>query len=71
MTCTHEGFHSGQGRYDRRAGTLRYVMVCDDCLAELAQIRVEPYSPDYRPGASGGGQPASGAGRPSAPNSSS
>ncbi len=70
MTCTHEGFHSGQGRYDRRAGTLRYVMVCDECLAEIAQIRVEPYSPDYRPGG-GPDQRASGAGRPSAPNSAS
>ena len=70
MTCTHEGFHSGQGRYDRRAGALRYVMVCDDCLAEIAQIRVEPYSPEFRP-AGAPDQPASGAGRPSAPKSAS
>ncbi len=47
MTCTHEGYHSGEGRYDRPAGMLRYVMVCDDCHAEVAQIQVEAYSPRY------------------------
>jgi hypothetical protein len=75
MTCTHEGFHSGQGRYDRRAGALRYVMVCDDCLEEIAQICVEAYTPSYQPGGGGAAlepQPvASGAGLPSAPNSAS
>jgi hypothetical protein len=72
MTCTHEGFHSGQGRYDRRAGALRYVMVCDDCKAEIAQICVEAYTPAYRPAAARPeAQPASGAGLPSAVNSAS
>ena len=36
MTCTHEGFHSGEGRYDDTTGTLRYVMVCDDCRTEVS-----------------------------------
>jgi hypothetical protein len=75
MTCTHEGFHSGQGRYDRRAGALRYVMVCDDCLAEIAQICVEAYTPSYRPeGGFAQAEPqpaASGVGLPSAANSAS
>jgi hypothetical protein len=61
MTCTHEGFHSGQGRYDRRAGMLRYVMVCDDCHEEVAQIQVQDYSPAFLPGASAQQQPATGA----------
>jgi hypothetical protein len=72
MACTHEGFHSGQGRYDRRAGALRYVIVCDDCHAEIAQIQAEAYTPAFHPH---GGQPSaqgpSGAGRPSASNSAS
>jgi|tagenome__1003787_1003787.scaffolds.fasta_scaffold16799554_1 hypothetical protein len=49
MTCTHDGFHSGQGRYDHASGTLRYVMVCDACLAEVAQIQVEEYRPAFVP----------------------
>lgn len=49
MTCTHEGFHSGEGRYDHASGTLRYVMVCDDCRTEIAQIQVEDYRPSFRP----------------------
>ena len=51
-------------------------MVCDDCLAEIAQICVEAYTPEFRP--AGGDviraarlQPASGAGVPSASNSAS
>ena len=76
MTCTHEGFHSGQGRYDKQAGALRYVMICDECLAEIAQICVEAYTPEFRPGRgdvirAARLQPASGAGVPSASNSAS
>jgi hypothetical protein len=61
MTCTHEGFHSGEGRYDRRAGTLRYVMVCDDCHEEVAQIQVQEYSPAFLPGARAQQPPGTGA----------
>jgi hypothetical protein len=72
MTCTHDGFHSGEGRYDRGAGTLRYVLVCDDCHAEVAQIQVEAYTPAFRPqGSDAGRHGASGAVRPSAANSAS
>jgi hypothetical protein len=49
MTCTHEGFHSGEGRYDHTTGTLRYVMVCDDCRTEIAQIQVQEYRPSFVP----------------------
>ena len=58
MACTHDGFHSGQGRYAPATGTLRYVMVCDDCQAELAELHAESYRPQYVP--SGAGQASSG-----------
>ena len=47
--CTHEGFHSGQGRYIRETSHLRYVMVCDACLAELREVEVLDYRPAVRP----------------------
>jgi hypothetical protein len=47
--CTHEGFHSGQGRYARETGSLRYVMVCDACRAELREVQVLEYRPAYDP----------------------
>jgi hypothetical protein len=72
MRCSHAGFHSGQGRYDHGAGMLRYVLVCDDCAAEIAQIRVEPYRPSFDPGGNDTvRQGASGGGRSSASNSAS
>lgn len=43
--CTHDGYHSGEGRYAREAGVLRYVVVCDDCRAELREVE----SLEYRP----------------------
>ncbi len=49
MACTHDGFHSGQGRYSHATQTLRYVLVCDDCHQELAQIHAEEYRPNYDP----------------------
>jgi hypothetical protein len=49
MTCTHDGFHSGQGRYDSGAGRLRYVMVCEECGQEVAEVDQEPYRPDFDP----------------------
>ena len=47
--CTHDGFHSGQGRYIRETSSLRYVMVCDACLAELREVEVLEYRPQYNP----------------------
>jgi hypothetical protein len=47
--CDHQGFHSGEGRYDEASRTLRYVLVCDACRAELRIVSVERYSPSYDP----------------------
>jgi hypothetical protein len=47
--CTHEGFHSGQGRYCQETGRLRYVVVCDACQAELRELHVLEYHPAYDP----------------------
>jgi hypothetical protein len=47
--CDHQGFHSGEGRYDSSSRTLRYVVVCDACRAELREVSVENYSPAFDP----------------------
>ena len=49
MECAHEGFYSGQGRYDRQNSMLRYVIVCDDCGGELMQIARQEYAPAFDP----------------------
>jgi hypothetical protein len=47
--CEHEGFHSGEGRYDAKSRTLRYVVVCDTCHAEIREVSVERYAPAFDP----------------------
>lgn len=47
--CDHKGFHSGEGRYDERARTLRYVVVCDACRTEVREVSVESYAPEFDP----------------------
>jgi hypothetical protein len=47
--CDHQGFHSGEGRYDATARTLRYVVVCDSCRTELREVSVESYAPSFNP----------------------
>ena len=47
--CTHDGFHSGQGRYDHDSQRLRYVVVCDTCQAELREVHAQEYRPDFDP----------------------
>jgi hypothetical protein len=47
--CNHQGFHSGEGRYDAKSRTLRYVVVCDSCRAELREVSVEAYAPSFNP----------------------
>jgi hypothetical protein len=54
--CDHENFYSGQGRYSREKGEIRYVLICDDCQAELRLVGVEHYQPNYDP--TGGRQQA-------------
>jgi hypothetical protein len=48
-TCDHKGFHSGQGRYDPDTHTLRYVVVCEACRAELRVVHVQQYVPEFNP----------------------
>ena len=48
--CEHEGFHSGEGRYDATARILRYVVVCDACRAEVREVSIETYAPQFDPG---------------------
>ena len=49
LDCSHSGFHSGQGRYNRDAGALHYVIVCDDCEQELGEVASEAYQPQFDP----------------------
>jgi hypothetical protein len=46
-TCRHDGFHTGEGRYDASTQTLRYVIVCEACREELREVHVERYTPEY------------------------
>jgi hypothetical protein len=50
MTCTHEGFHSGLGRYSPDTSVLRYVVVCDECQQEMREVAVHEYRPQFDPG---------------------
>ena len=45
--CTHGGFHSGEGRYIAETQTLRYVVTCDSCGAELREVTVQEYRPEF------------------------
>lgn len=45
--CIHDGFHSGEGRYDAGTRTLRYVMVCDACRREVREVLVQKYAPEF------------------------
>lgn len=47
MPCSHDGFHSGEGRYERATRTLRYVLVCDTCHAEVREVLVQSYVPEF------------------------
>jgi hypothetical protein len=47
MQCSHNGFHSGEGRYEAATGTLRYVLVCDECHAEVREVLVQRYVPQF------------------------
>jgi hypothetical protein len=44
--CAHDGYHSGLGVYSRESEQLRYVMVCDDCGAEVREVSIETYVPN-------------------------
>jgi hypothetical protein len=51
--CTHDGFHGIRSRYDRHLGVLTFLLACEDCGAELRQLRREPYWPRYDPNGNG------------------
>jgi hypothetical protein len=44
--CHHSGYYSGIGVYSKDTESLRYVLVCDDCGAEMREISRVDYSPD-------------------------
>jgi hypothetical protein len=45
--CEHEGFYTCVGRYDRGAGRLVYLMVCDECQQVLSTVAEQPYEPRF------------------------
>jgi hypothetical protein len=47
--CSHDGFHSGEGRYCAESQTLRYVVVCDTCRTEVREVLTERYAPSFNP----------------------
>ena len=47
--CKHDGFQSGQGRYDPASQQLRYVIVCDACDAEVRELETQEYRPQFTP----------------------
>lgn len=47
--CPHAGFHTGRARYRRSTTRLHYVVVCDDCDAELRQVSEIEYVPTFAP----------------------
>jgi hypothetical protein len=48
--CRHDGFHSATSRYERQAGVLRFVLVCDSCGSEVRQVGRIRYRPRYECG---------------------
>jgi hypothetical protein len=43
--CRHDGFHSATSCYDRRAGVLRFMLICDGCGAQVREVSRIPYRP--------------------------
>lgn len=48
-SCAHTGLHTAAARYQRDFGYLRFVLVCDGCGSERAELSSEPYRPRARP----------------------
>jgi len=47
QSCEHVGRHSGQGRYDCATERLRYVLVCEECDAEVRELGSAEYRPRF------------------------
>jgi hypothetical protein len=45
-SCSHQGYHTGLGRYSQDSKTLRYVLICDECGEEMKEISKQEYVPD-------------------------
>ena len=43
--CDHSGFHSGMGKLSRDFRSIRFVLVCDSCGAEMSEVDVAEYTP--------------------------
>jgi hypothetical protein len=43
--CSHAGYYSGVGLYCKDSRTLRYVLVCDSCGAEVKEVSTVDYVP--------------------------
>lgn len=56
--CDHHGFHSGLGKLSPDVGSIRFVLVCDDCGEETREVHMETYAPEYDP--SGGSRSRTG-----------
>ena len=54
-SCSHDGFHSGGSRLSHELGLLRYVIVCDDCLAVLREVATVDYRPRFEASGRAGG----------------
>jgi len=48
MVCDHSALYSGEARYARDAGQLRFVLVCDRCGTERAELQRIDYTPSAR-----------------------
>jgi hypothetical protein len=59
MACSHRGFHRITSRYDRQAGVLVYLSLCESCGASLGEVNRTPYRPRFERGT--GNQTTSGA----------
>ncbi len=59
MACSHRGFHRITSQYDRQAGVLVYLSLCESCGAFLGEVNRLSYRPRFERGA--GNQRASGA----------
>ena len=49
MACSHHGFHRITSRYDREAGVLIYIRVCERCGVALNEVRRIRYQPQFQP----------------------
>lgn len=49
MACRHGDLHGAVARYDRIAGELVYLMVCESCGTPLDEVQRETYNPAFDP----------------------